>query len=91
MVTTAITLSTDTDQLTSAGHENRKSGAILTVEPHSPHVSNDVATILVLDADQASALAVVRSLGRSGSYVDIASTHESPICASSRYSRECLR
>ena len=60
-----------------------------TVEPNSPHFNADV--ILVLDGDQASALSVVRSLGRSGLIVDVASAFQSPICASSRHIRQCLR
>jgi protein-tyrosine-phosphatase/carbamoylphosphate synthase large subunit len=47
--------------------------------------------ILVLDGDQASALSIVRSLGRSGLKVDIASATEHPICASSRHTRTAIQ
>lgn len=51
----------------------------------------DHETILVLDGDQTSALAVVRSLGRSGLKVNIASATSAPICAHSRYAGDSLR
>lgn len=49
------------------------------------------ARILVLDADQVSALAVVRSLSRRGYIVEIASASEAPIASFSRAARRCWR
>ncbi len=57
----------------------------------SSRLSDRTDTILVLDGDQTSALAVVRSLGYSGLVVDVASAFESPICAASRHTRLCAR
>lgn len=48
-------------------------------------------SVLVLDADQASALAIVRSLGSTGLHVDIASSVDDPISAESRFSTHCLQ
>lgn len=47
--------------------------------------------VLVLDADQGSALAVVRSLGRRGLHVDVASHALGAIAARSRYALRALR
>jgi protein-tyrosine-phosphatase/predicted ATP-grasp superfamily ATP-dependent carboligase len=47
--------------------------------------------VLVLDADQGSALAVVRSLGRRGLEVDVASATAAPIAAYSRHAAQVLR
>jgi predicted ATP-grasp superfamily ATP-dependent carboligase/protein-tyrosine-phosphatase len=46
---------------------------------------------LVLDGDQGSALAVVRSLGRRGIAVDVASDQAEPIAARSRFAGRTLR
>lgn len=48
-------------------------------------------TVLVLDGDQASALAVVRSLGRRSIEVHVASDAASPLAGCSRHARRCLR
>lgn len=48
-------------------------------------------SVLVLDADQASALAIVRSLGRRGVSIEIASAEEAPITSYSRYTTRCHR
>lgn len=45
--------------------------------------------VLVLDADQASALAIVRSLGRHGVSIEIASAEGAPIASYSRYTTRC--
>lgn len=42
-------------------------------------------SVLVLDADQSSALAIVRSLGRKGLEVHVASADAAPLCARSRH------
>lgn len=47
--------------------------------------------VLVLDADQASALAIVRSLGRRSIEVHAASHAESPLAGYSRHARQRLR
>ena len=46
---------------------------------------------LVLDADQPSALAIVRSLGRQGVVVQVASAVVDPLASYSRHARSCLR
>ena len=46
--------------------------------------------VLVLDADQVSALAVVRSLGRAGIPVRVASAGPLPLAAASRHALQCL-
>lgn len=47
--------------------------------------------VLVLDGDQASALAIVRSLGRRSIAVHVASDAAAPLAGCSRYARQCLR
>lgn len=47
--------------------------------------------VLVLDADQTSALAVVRSLGRQAIEVHVASADEAPIAGTSRHARQRLQ
>lgn len=47
--------------------------------------------VLVLDADQASALAIVRSLGRQGVAVQVASSQAAPLAGYSRHARRRLR
>jgi protein-tyrosine-phosphatase/predicted ATP-grasp superfamily ATP-dependent carboligase len=49
------------------------------------------ARVLVLDADQGSALAVVQSLGRRGLRVDVASHGPGAIAARSRYTAQALQ
>lgn len=49
------------------------------------------AKVLVLDADMTPALAVTRSLGRSGLWVDVASTERRTLTARSRYARRALQ
>ena len=48
-------------------------------------------TVLVLDADQASALAIVRSLGRHGIPVQVASDLPRPLAGHSRHAQGVLR
>lgn len=47
--------------------------------------------VLVLDADQASALAIVRSLGRQGVVVHVAHDQDRPLAAYSRHAAQSLR
>lgn len=47
--------------------------------------------MLVLDGDQASALAIVRSLGSRGLQVVVASGEDKPLACHSRHARRCLR
>lgn len=49
------------------------------------------AAVLLLDGDQPSALAIVRSLGRQGITVHVASSVEHPLAASSRYAGGSVR
>ena len=54
--------------------------------PHSTH-----RPVLVLDGDQPSALAIVRSLGRRGIPVDVGSDTLAPLAGCSRHARSVLR
>ena len=47
--------------------------------------------VLVLDGDQPSALAIVRSLGRRGIPVQVASSGDHPLAGHSKHVRACLR
>ena len=57
------------------------------LEPLSPAASRSV---LLLDADQPSALAITRALGRHGVSVQVSSSVARPLAASSRYATGCL-
>lgn len=58
---------------------------------HTPAPAASAPPVLVLDADQGSALAIVRSLGRRGIPVACAASVAEPIAGFSRHARECLR
>ncbi len=55
------------------------------------HASPDSAPILVLDGDQGSALAIVRSLGRSGLSVHVGASDDQAIAFHSRYATAVFR
>ncbi len=57
------------------------------LEPLSPAANRSV---LLLDADQPSALAITRALGRHGLAVQVASSVAQPLAANSRYATGCL-
>jgi protein-tyrosine-phosphatase/predicted ATP-grasp superfamily ATP-dependent carboligase len=48
-------------------------------------------SVLILDADFAAALVILRSLSRQGIYCDIASAIEHPLCLHSRYAKQHFR
>ena len=50
-----------------------------------------LATVLVLDAEQRSALAATRSLGQAGAVVHVASCHAEPLAAASHWAAVSLR
>jgi len=53
--------------------------------------SNAARDVLVLDADQPSALAIVRALGRHGLRVEVAASQDAPIAGWSRHAAACHR
>lgn len=71
-----------------AGGENAPLPApLLSALPLSPAPTPPASPVLVLDGDQPSALAIVRSLGRRGVAVQVADDGAAPLAAHSRHAR----